>query len=117
MAKPTPDTGQAEPAPSAMVSSYSSVPLFLWFPPDNDRTFLAGVLRKTYKAHTNTALSFIRQKLHPVAPPDGANGVRRPRTTTLFFRLAPATRTGTFLPWRGGSILRHWRTSSRCWST
>jgi hypothetical protein len=72
MAKPTPDTGQAEPAPSAMVSSYSSVPLFLWFPPDNDRTFLAGVLRKTYKAHTNTALSFIRQKLHPVAPPDGA---------------------------------------------
>jgi hypothetical protein len=42
------------------------VPLFLWFPPGNNRTFLAGVLRKTYRAHTNTALGFIWQKLHPV---------------------------------------------------
>lgn len=69
-AQPTPDTRRTELTPLAGGGDYSSVPLFLWFPPENDRTFLAGVLRKTYKAHTNTALSFIRQKLHPVVGDD-----------------------------------------------
>lgn len=55
-------------SPIAKVADYSSVPLFLWYPRQEDRTFLAGVLRKTYKAHTNTAFGFIRQKLHPVTP-------------------------------------------------
>ena len=58
-------------SPAAKVGDYSSVPLFLWFPPEDDRTFLAGVLRKTYKEHTNTAAGFIRQKLQPVAPTNG----------------------------------------------
>lgn len=65
--------GQPVCSPAIKVGDYSSVPLFLWFPPEDDRTFLAGVLRKTYKAHTNTAVGFIRQKLHPVAPVNGAN--------------------------------------------
>lgn len=67
-------TPQATPVCSsaAKVGDYSSVPLFLWFPPGDDRTFLAGVLRKTYKAHSNTALGFIRQKLHPIEAVDGS---------------------------------------------
>lgn len=57
--------------PAEQHADYSKVPLFLWFPPGDDRTFLAGVLRKTYKAHVNTAERFIRQKLHPVAAEAG----------------------------------------------
>lgn len=73
-AKPKPPAAKGAPQkarPADKHADYSNVPLFLWFPPGDDRTFLAGVLRKTYKAHVNTAAGFIRQKLHPVASEGG----------------------------------------------
>ncbi len=70
-AEPIKPLVDGSPTASRKAGDYSALPLFLWFP-EGDRTSLAGVLRKSYKAHSNTALGFIRSKLHPMASADGA---------------------------------------------
>lgn len=61
----------AAPKCAARTGDFADAPMFYFFPPGDDHSFLGGVVRKTYKAHTHTAVSFARGKLHPIEPGDG----------------------------------------------
>jgi hypothetical protein len=62
----------SSPKPATWSGDFADAPMFYFFPPGDDHSFLGGVVRKTYKAHTHSAVSFSLGKLHPIEPADAA---------------------------------------------